>query len=65
MVGRKSGDVKSSIIKYVIPAIEIHNWIELTNQKGVPQKGKYDDIWMPKNMGLTEWLKKGSIKGSW
>ena len=64
MVGQKLGDVKSSIVKCVIPIIQIHNWIKLTDQKGIPQKGKYDDIRMPRNVGLTEWLKEGSIEGS-
>ena len=65
MVGQKLGDVKSSIVKCVIPIIQIHNWIRLTDQKGVSQKGKYDDIWMPKNVGLIEWFNEGSTRGSW
>ena len=62
---KKSNGLKSSIIECVVLVIHVHNWIRLTNKKGVPQKGRYDDIRMPKNVGQTEWLKKGSTGGSW
>ena len=61
----KSNGLKSSIIECTVLVIHIHNRIRHTNQKGVPQKGKYDDIRMPKKAGLTEWLKKGSTRGPW
>ena len=53
---KKSGDLKSSIIKHAILVIHVHNWIRPTNQKGVPQKEKHDDNQMSKNVGLIGWL---------
>ena len=44
MVGKKSGDLKSSIIKCVIFVIQIHSWIGPTYQKRRIPKEKYDDI---------------------
>ena len=44
MVGRKLGDMKSSIIKCVISVIQIHTWLEPTYQKRRILKEKYDDI---------------------
>ena len=49
MVGRKSGDMKSSIIKCVISIIQI----EPKRQWNVSKNKKHDDIQMLKNTGLT------------
>ena len=60
-VGRKSGDMKSSIIKCVIFVIQIkpkHLGNDFQNKK-------HDGNQIPKNVGLAEWLQRGSTEGSW
>ena len=52
----KSGDIKSSIIEHVISVIQIKSK-QLGN---VSQDKKHDGNQMPRNMGLAEWLHKGS-----
>ena len=59
MTGQKSGNMKSSIDKCAISVIQI----EPKHQGNVSQNKEHDDIQMLKNMGLTGWLKGGSIEG--
>ena len=55
-VGQKPGDMESSIIEHVTSVIQIKSK-QLGN---VSQDKKHGDNQMPRNVGLTEWLHKGS-----
>ena len=59
MVGQKPGDMESSIIEHVTSVIQIKSK-QLGN---VSQDKKHGDNQMPRNVGLTEWLHRGSTKG--
>ena len=56
-VGQKPGDMESSIIEHVTS-------VEPKHQENVSRNKEHDDIQMPKNTGLTGWLKRGSTEGS-
>ena len=59
-VGQKSGDMESSIIEHVISVIQIKS----KHLGNVSRNKKHDNDQMTRNMGLTEWLHKGSTEGS-
>ena len=59
-VGQKLGDMESSIIAHVTSVIQIKSK-QLGN---VSQDKKHDGNQMPRNVGLTEWLHRGSTEGS-
>ena len=57
-IGQKPGDMISSIIEPVISVMQIKSK-QLGN---VSQDKKHDGNQMPRNVGLAEWLHKGSTK---
>ena len=59
-VGQKPGDMESSIIEHVISVIQIKSK-QLGN---VSQDKKHGANQMPRNVGLAEWLHRGSTEGS-
>ena len=58
-VGQKSGDMESSIIEHVISVIQIKS----KHLGNVSRNKKHDNNQMPRNVGLVEWLHRGSIEG--
>ena len=59
-VGQKPGDMESSIIEHVTSVIQI-KFKQLGN---VSQDKQHGDNQMSRNVGLTEWLHRGSTEGS-
>ena len=59
-VGQKPDDMESYIIKHVTSVIQIKSK-QLGN---VSQDKKHGGNQMPRNVGLIEWLYRGSIEGS-
>ena len=57
-VGQKPGDMESSIIEHVTSVIQIKSK-QLGN---ISQDKKHDGNQMPRNVGLTEWLHRGSTE---
>ena len=59
-VGQKPSDMESSIIEHVISVMQIKSK-QLGN---VSQYKKHEDNQMSRNVGLAEWLHRGSTEGS-
>ena len=59
-VGRKLGDMESFIIEHVISVIQIKS----KHPGNVSRDKKHDNNQMLRNVGLAEWLDRGSTEGS-
>ena len=44
---------------------DLHNPNQTQTFMNVPQNNKHDGNQMPKNVGLTKYLQRGSNEGSW
>ena len=59
-ISRKSGDMKSSIIKHVISVIQIQS----KRLGNISRDKKHENNLIPRDADLDGWLRQGSTKGS-
>ena len=64
-VKKKLDDTQSSITKCVILAIHVNKWIRSTYQKVYFGRISMRTSKYKKNVGMIQWPKRGSTRGSW